>query len=283
MLLLLLACDEPQAPPAVAPPTTPPPVAPAAPEPEPVEAVEEPAPDPRLAELFTEQQRAAIITQRQAFESISTAEEFAASFRASKAMASNLSESLQRRYEAVQDSDEFANMDLDWLKPLLPGMEEAYFAEGTALQLLLMSAPWAERAAATPQPDDDAFLAFMALTYDNPGAVGWPAWNMRNWDYGGCSGLGSGIYASTLQAADAALADTPLFQEEITEVRSRLISDLLATSSTFEWCSVETLEPTPVDALITEARVILQTVKLSAEEKAQLQGRISTRFVLNEQ
>ncbi|MDG1478982.1 MAG: hypothetical protein P8R54_05290 [Myxococcota bacterium] len=278
MLHLFLACNEPLVSSAVTPPAVQPPKAPAAlstPE------VEDAPSDPRLMEVFTAQQRAAIAAQSESFHAISSIEEFAETFRASKVMASNLSDSLQRRYEAVQDSDEFANMDLAWLKPLLPGMEEAYFAEGTALQLVLIPASWLERAAATPQPDDDAFLAFMALSYDNPGAVGWPTWNVRTWDYGGCSGLGSGVYVGTLKAADTALADSTLFEAEIMAVRSRLISDLLATRSTFEWCSPETGEPTPVEALLTEGRAILQDAKLSAEEKAQLQERIDASFKLD--
>jgi len=277
MLHLLLACNEPVVPSDVTPPAVQPPKASAAlPAPE----VEDTPSDPRLMEMFTAQQRAAIATQSARFQAISTAEDFAATFRASKVMASNLSDSLQRRYEAVQDSGGFANMDLAWLTPLLPGMEEAYFAEGTALQLVLMPAPWQERSALTPEPDDDAFLAFMALSYDNPGAVGWPTWNARTWDYGGCSGLGSGVYVETLKAADKALVDSALFEAEIMEVRSQLISDLLATRSTFEWCNPETLEPTPVEALRTEGQAILQDVNLSAAEKAQLQERIDANFQL---
>jgi hypothetical protein len=280
MLLFLLACDGP------APETTEAPTPPAE-APTPAEVAPTPtevAPTPeasQMAEVFSEAQRTAIAEQAAAFEGISTASEFATTFRAHKALASDLSVVLQDRYDMVMDSDQFGNMDISWLKPHLPTMKEGYFAEGTAIRLLLMPKPWAERAAATPEPEDDAFLAFMALAYHNPGASGWSLWNVRNWDYGGCSGLGTGVYASTLQAADKALASGDRFKPEINEVRQRLMNDLLTEESTFGWCNPQTMEATPTEDLSAEAQRILETVKLSDEEKAKIQARISANFALD--
>lgn len=271
MLLFLLACDQPA-------PQTP---AASAPAPPPEPAPAEPAADPRMAEMFSEAQRTALAEQKAAFEGISTAREFATTFRAHKAMAAELSDVLQERYDKVLDSDRFGDMDLSWLQPHLPAMQEGYFAEGTVIQLLLQPKPWAERAAATPEPEDDAFLAFMALAYDNPGASGWPLWNVRDWDYGGCSGLGTGVYADTLLAADKVLAASERFKPEILEVRQRLMNDLLTEESTFDWCDPRTMAPTPTETLIAEAERILQNVALSAEEKAKLQARISAGFPLD--
>ena len=43
---------------------------------------------------------------------------------------------------------------------------------------------------------------------------------------------------------------------------------------------MKNLEPTSTDALLAEARTILETVQLSEAEKAQLQARIDAGFVL---
>jgi hypothetical protein len=59
------------------------------------------------------------------------------------------------------------------------------------------------------------------------------------------------------------------------------MNDLLTEESTFGWCNPQTMEATPTEDLSAEAQRILETVKLSDEEKAKIQARISANFVLD--
>lgn len=247
------------------------------PAPAPVPVVAEPVADPRLGQWFTPPQRAQIQAAKAAFDGIKTVEDLVAALKTTEALAEMLSGVAQPHYE--QNSEGL--LELGWLWPHLPGMEAGYFAEGMTILLFTSPGPWAEKAAQTPGSADDDFLALVAMGYDSPSMVGWASWTVRNWDYGGCSTFGSGQHAQILQRADALLAANSPFAERIRTMREHVLRDILNTESTFAYCDVSTMAPTPPDKLQAEAQAILGGVTLTPEERAALEARMKTDFALD--
>lgn len=272
-LLSLTACSPSPSAPTTAPTPAPEPVVAATPEPA---AVPAPPADPRLGEWFTAPQLAQIQSAKAAFDGIKTVEDFGAALASAEALGEVVSEVAQARFD--QNSEQM--LELGWLWPHLPGMQEGYFAEGTAIQIFTAPGPWAEKAQQTPGSADDDFLAYVALGYDNPSMVGWASWTVRNWDYGGCSTLGSGLHTQILERGDALLAADSPFAERVRLMRGQVLQDILNTESTFAYCDVSTLEPTAPERLQAEAAAILSGVRLSDEERAALEARKAAGFPL---
>jgi hypothetical protein len=254
------------------------------PEPAPPVEVEAPAPapappptpsDPRLAEWFSPAQQADIVAVRGLYDGIETVAGFIAALDRTEALGESLTEPVQLRFEEGE-----VELELEWLWPILPGMTAGYFAEGTAIVIYAEQATWTAKAAKTPGAADDAFLSFMAKSYDNPTAVGWSEWNIRNWDYGGCSTFGTGTHAAILLEADALAAARSPFMPRVQKIRDQVIVDLLRTETTFPFCDIASMESTPKAALIAEGQRILDGVTLSDEEHAKLKARLDADFAV---
>jgi len=168
-------------------------------------------------------------------------------------------------------------VNLDPINGALPGLVWTYGIEGLGITTVLEPAPWQLKVASTPGEADDAFLELMSFTYGGPHpphARPWTAWEVRNWDYGGCSALGTGAVLEGLLRVDRALAAGREFEPEIIEVRKAALRAILEADELFPYCDPASLEPTPDERLRGEVRSILQQVRLSDAEKASLEARI---------
>ncbi|MFK7928452.1 MAG: hypothetical protein AB8H79_09685 [Myxococcota bacterium] len=210
-----------------------------------------------------------IAAVKRAFDSASSAADVAAAYRRSLGLAERLEESLMPAFQAT----DYEPLDLGWLKPSLPAMNETYMAEGMALVFDLDADGWAAKAASTPEPEDDAFFAMMKAGYGSARPMGWAAWDQRTWDYGGCSGLGSGVVLDVLTKVDAANAAGDLFKAEIAEMRRLALLSVLEDHPEFPRCSVDTLEPMDDAKIAAEVQGILDTVTLTDDETSKVNAR----------
>lgn len=153
-----------------------------------------------------------------------------------------------------------------------PGLEMNWVAEGTMRQFVPSTDAWTAAAARTPEIDDDAFIALVSYVYGSAAPFGWQAWQERNWDYGGCSGLGRGMVLETLKRADAAEAAGDSFGLLTARIRAEAIEEVTRTGeSLFPRCNVETMEPMPNEQLRGEVDQILADIQLTPDERKALQ------------
>ncbi len=229
----------------------------------------------RLAELVGEDLAARTRTKSQALDDAENAAEFAQAYRVLRMHTGELSLPLQKWF----DASDGANMVPDEVFAEVPVFQVGYEAEGTAVVVYLTYPPLQERARATPEETDDTYLAMLELLYSDANAQGWSHLEQRDWDYGGCSPLGSGLHLKILLAADAALAEGDLFAPEIAAAREVVLEDILEDDDLFPYCGVvEGTERTPEARLREEVQQILDQVQLSDEERTQLEQRQRTAF-----
>ncbi len=124
-------------------------------------------------------------------------------------------------------------------------------------------------------------MALVTSVYGSATPEGWTSWMVRNWDYGGCSAFGSGLHQKLLAEAQALLAPPARFRVEVEPIRAQILQDIFNEESTFPSCDIKNPNtPTPKEKLAAEAKAILDSITLSAEEKAKLQARITAGFPL---
>lgn len=160
-----------------------------------------------------------------------------------------------------------------WLEARVPGSHIAVYAEGTMSVLELDLDQWRPLVQATPERDDDAFFALADGAYDNFSLAGWPKWNERTWDYGGCSLLYQGAHRRVLRLTDAVLRVGGPFLVEAQAVRAAVLDAIENDQETFPFCLV-TGGDVPHEALSAEVQTILLEVELSEAERHGLRGRL---------
>jgi len=117
--------------------------------------------------------------------------------------------------------------DLFWIKPMLPSFEPQLVAEGTAYYLFSDYRVWLQKAAQTPEREDDAFFQFCAQLFPEDSIeYFYPAWFMQTWDYGGSSLLGRGIHLRLLAAANRIYTINTPFRSEIQRIKAEMINDM---------------------------------------------------------
>ena len=161
--------------------------------------------------------------------------------------------------------------DLDPITSRAPGITMGWFAEGTAAVFYLDPDDWKAKAATTTGTDDDTYFELVDYVYSQGNPDGWAVWQMRNWDYGGCSGLGKGVVLESLQKAQAAKQAGPAFSEEVAQVRASAIEEITRTGENlFPRCDVDTMQPMSDDALRSEVQSVLDTIDLTDAEREAL-------------
>ncbi len=210
-----------------------------------------------------------IVLVKGEYDAISDVASFAQAWHDAVALGPMLEAAFQTSFER-QDGD----LDLAWLTPVLPGLEQTETGEGTRLVLQLSSEPWMAKAKLTPEPADDRFIELMVSVYGSAQNVGWAVWEQRTWDYGGCSGLGTGVVVETLKKTDVARDAGDAFAPEIAVIRRDALAVLLEDQPRFAYCDVETEAPMPDARLQDEARRVVAEVKLTPDEKAKVLARI---------
>jgi len=117
--------------------------------------------------------------------------------------------------------------DLFWIKPLLPAFEPQLVAEGTAYYLFADYRVWMQKAAQTPEREDDAFFQFCAQVFPEDSIeYFYPAWFMQTWDYGGSSLLGRGVHTNLLATANRIYTMNTPFRSEILRRKAEIINDM---------------------------------------------------------
>ena len=161
-------------------------------------------------------------------------------------------------------AEERAVPDFDPILAKAPGLGMGWFAEGTIAVFYLDPEQWQAKAAATPQADDDAFFALTSQAYSQANPGGYAAWEVRTWDYGGCSALGEGVLLETLALAQQADEAGPAFTAPTASVRDAAIEHITRDNTTgFQLCDYRTNGPRDDDAMKGEVQQILDTVTLS--------------------
>jgi formylglycine-generating enzyme required for sulfatase activity len=215
---------------------------------------------------------------RREFDVAKTPEQVAAVWRRSMEVMPSVNNRLEEIYFAADPEGTMdPSVDLDWVNGALPGLLWTYGIEGLGITSNLESPPWHRKIGDSVGEADDRFLDLMEYAYGGPHpphARPWPMWQMRNWDYGGCSGLGSGAVLEALRYVDKALAAGDLFEPEIRQVRHLALQAILVDDEYFPYCDGASFEPTSDAALRDEARGVLEEIRLTADEKAAIEARI---------
>ena len=228
-----------------------------------------------LATLIGAGKMAAITAANGRLAKVSSATQFAAVYRELIALTDSVQPDLQTAYEAGNEAG--LSQELFAAFPVY-GLD--YGAEGTAVLVTMNYPPLQARAAATPEPADEAYLTMLSKLYADACGTGWSNLEIRTWEYGGCSPLGSGLHKDILLAADTARGHGDLFVTEIEEARKFVLQDILEDDTEFEYCDASTgpATPTPKAKLRAEVQGILDEVQLSDDERKAVEQRLRARF-----
>lgn len=232
-----------------------------------------PAVDPRLSTIVSADVARDLPALVQRQRRLRTAAELAALWSDMKDWSTRCDEALDLWWNSPSREEDPSFMD-----QVVPGMELGVYAEGTVARLQHRQADWAAMAARTPETIDDAFFRLTAAGWDNASGTGWERWGERNWDYGGCSMLGSGRHLEILLAADAAKEAPAPWAAVVAELRTDTLLDIVEGHSEFPYCDIATVANTPEEKLRAEVQQILAQVKLDATERAALEGRLARGF-----
>jgi len=229
-----------------------------------------------MADVLGAEPMAALDRMRENLAAVGTADEFATVYRELIATSHVVREPLQAAWDEAE-YEGGAGLPKEMFTDH-PFYAQSWGAEGTAVLVVVTYPPLRERARATPGLADDSYLDLVELMYpEDARAQGWSVLQDRNWDYGGCSPLGTGTHQRILQAADRARSSGDLFAEEIAAIRSDVLRDILQDNEYFPYCTGLDV-PTPHDKIRAELDAILAGVELSDDERTKLQERRKARF-----
>lgn len=161
--------------------------------------------------------------------------------------------------------------DVDYIASKGPGLTVQWEGEGTIAVFRPTSEAWVAKAATTPGDVDDTFFAMSAYVYGSASAEGWTVWQIRNWDYGGCSGLGTGVVLESMTKLQVAAQAGDLYAEPIRLTREAAMREMTRSeSTTFQYCDPNALVPTADHKLQGEVQQVLDTIDLTDEERVAL-------------
>lgn len=230
--------------------------------------------DPKLGKRLGADLAGKAADVQAAFAAAETDAHLAVAWRRTRELANELEEPLRVEYDRLMSAGREPEINFDWINGALPGLVWSYGAEGMDVVLFLQSEPWVQRAARTPGAADDTFFALMDFAYGRAESH-WAIWEVRNWDYGGCSGFGTGLVYAGLATVDRALAAGPAFHDEVTAVRASLLGVVMRDDDLFPYCNPDAIsEPTADEKLRTEAQRILDEIQLSDGERKALEARL---------
>jgi hypothetical protein len=161
--------------------------------------------------------------------------------------------------------------DVDSIAAAGPGMEVSWQGEGTVAVFQPNADAWKAKSTTTLGSADDAYFDMVGYVFGSASTSGWAVWEIRNWDYGGCSGLGKGVVLESMKRIHTATEAGNEFASHIANVREQALREITHTEpSNFQRCDPETVQPTADDKLQGEVQAILDTVPLSDGERAAL-------------
>jgi hypothetical protein len=179
---------------------------------------------------------------------------------------------LQTKVEQLSDDKFYHAIDAfvhenNTTQPWLCGLSPSCFAECTSPGFRKNFALLYDKAKSTIGTNDDKYFKLMLETYGEEGHVStlYSNYFRGMWDYGGGSLLGSGQHAKILKTLEAIQKQTNIFNTEIVTIREAIMIDIKEHTAYMN---------TP-EKIITEIEDIIQSVKLTNDEKYELEKRKS--------
>ncbi|HCL56606.1 MAG TPA: hypothetical protein DHW82_06310 [Spirochaetia bacterium] len=221
--------------------------------------------DNQLKEIFSAKEIKKINEFEALFQNIKTAEDLEKAFRLGKKNMDGLSETLDQYYQKKLSSKkiEEGKLYIGWIIHYLPAHASILVAEGTTLQFTYFLSDFLEKAKTTKDPVDEKIIQLLIDIY---GSVEYysPSWFMMTWDYGGDSLLGSGIHLKLLKEIESLVLSSRLFSQELLEIQKNILTDIQDSLNYHE----------TREAIIKEIKQILGEIKLTSEQKKQLEQRL---------
>ncbi|CAA6827682.1 MAG: Unknown protein [uncultured Thiotrichaceae bacterium] len=161
----------------------------------------------------------------------------------------------QLRQKVVQLLEEKAKADvqppadMSWLDRLMPGYWHAVVAEGTRYYLFADFNAFKQKAMQTKGDEDDVFMDLSFTLFPDGKERFFPVWIEQTWDYGGESLLGQGHHSKVFDKLDALASRTELFDDQLKDIKNRLVRDITAKEVTFRM---------PKETWQTELKAILK-------------------------
>lgn len=153
-----------------------------------------------------------------------SAAEFADEFRLGKAVANLMNEKLPQKLTADEPGE---LPDFFWLESAMPGFIAQKVAEETMFQLFADFRFWLKKAAATPQPDDDAFIQTWLAAFPTDSIESFfPSSKIQLTDYEGASLLGSGNHLRRLESMANCLKISELFRADLEIQKAEILRDI---------------------------------------------------------
>lgn len=206
-----------------------------------------------------------IQTYRTNYHKITSCTDLASTYRHGLKIRDSIVQILHNTTEVV-DPVEPAN--LDWLVQAMPGFKTQLVAEATKFHLFADYQEFNKKSIETPGKEDDTFIGLNLNIYPSDSIEHfYPSWFVQTWDYGGHSLLGTGKHFSIFQHINELQAITPIFNPELSTIKTSLLNDLTAEWITY-WESKSAIQ-----------KELSQIIKsnlscLSPEEKLLLQQRL---------
>ena len=218
----------------------------------------------RLQSFFGTTIAEQIQTYSKRYHAMTSSQDFADAYRLGLELRDTIAVLMETKIYAIDPGNA---PDLEWLEQAMPGFNSQLVAEGTQAYLFANFKEWHKKAQDTQGEEDNRFtqICFQVHGVDSIEYF-YPSWFMQTWDYGGHSLLGQGIHLKIMDALDAELKNSRLFEKEYQEIRDQLIDDMTVEHVTY-WESQQ--------KILEELNAILakEYAFLSKEDKIELNNR----------
>jgi hypothetical protein len=185
----------------------------------------------RLRQSFSDNLTKQLLVYQKEMSQVQTLNAWRMLWRRGNDLRDSLETQLQRQLGSLPpDSLQQALPDFFWLNEVFPGYVVHFLRKDKQYKLFRNEAFWHQLALQTPEPIDQAFAQLYLLSY----ATDSIEYLYEDWripcgpnDSLLCSTLGSGLHSLILQKMDSIQSDTRFFEDELQQLKYRLLKDLL--------------------------------------------------------
>jgi hypothetical protein len=177
-----------------------------------------------LSTYFDKNQIDNIKKYQREFLNIKSSNDLVNIYRKSKDLTQMLNDTLNKSKDI-----ESGNFDITKVKKIgdsTPGLIVGYGAEGIGINVTTDHKTFLKRANLTPEKSDNNYFNLMIEIFGDSGDI-YPNWFIRTWDYGGYTLLGKGTHIKMLEKINNVLKTSPEFNNEIKEIKTKLVNDIL--------------------------------------------------------
>jgi len=198
------------------------------------------------------------------YRKMTTSKDFAETYRLGITLRDTIARLMEAKIYAIDPGNA---PDLEWLEQAMPGFNSQLVAEGTQAYLFANFPKWNAKAKQTQGDEDDHFvqISFQIHGVDSIEYF-FPAWFMQTWDYGGHSLLGQEIHIKILDAMEAELKNSRLFEPEYQQTKAEILDDITLEHVTYWESQNKILEE--LNAILAKEYTLL-----SKEDKVELSNR----------